>query len=331
MPDSLENATLDEVLDHVGPGKLIRSDVFTWMLERIRDLEERVGDDGGRGRVVVPNLTGRSLSSALAIINSDALSLRLGPVLDIDGLSVNARSIENGSRIVLMQMPPADGRVASNSLVRLLVTEQAETPVPAPSIDDLVPNPVRVNEFLTIQGSDFPSTWRPDLGDAVTFNGTEGDVETGSSNTQALQVRVPEGISGVPEEGDDEVEVTLTVQVRSETAQSTVRVQPSVGQEPIQITGIRAADNTNPTTGEAIVIVGTGFSDTLDENIVTFDPADNDLQRAAEARVSDGIQVLCPSAADLGFSGTFGRTDILVTVNGVPSNTLQNEAIVVGA
>lgn len=324
MPDFSDPTTYDDVLDHVGPGKLIRSGVLVWILERLRDLESRVGE-GMTGRVSVPNLTGRTLASAASILNRSSVQLRLSTVLDVRGASVNAGTPANAERIVLMQMPGADDRVPSDALVRLVVTAPSETPRPAPTISGFDPEPVRVNEVLTIRGRNFPTAWTPQLNDRVTFDDVEGTVMASDSNTQALAVRVPEGIPGVPDEGDTETSVMVTVTVRGQAVSDEVDVQPSSGRGVPTISSIRNESGGEINPGSTILIEGDNFADAAGDNTIIYN---NDITRTASEVVDGGIETVVPSAEDLGLRGSGGFVQVNVEVAGVRSEGFTIEILI---
>lgn len=322
MPDSLDAATFEDVIDSVGPGKLIRSDVLLWMLDRLRDLEDRVGE-GTAGRVQVPILTGRTLSDAAAILSQPSVQLRLGPVLDVQGVSVNPDAAANAGRIVLMQTPGPVDRAPRNALVRLVVTAPDEEDRPPPSITGFE-EPVRVNEVLTITGQNFPVTWSPQQGDRVTFDGVEGTVV--GNGTQFIDVRVPTGIPGVPDSGDAITPVTLVVTVRGETATDEVDVQPATQAVP-SIDTIQSVDGGAINPESTIEVRGDNFAAAADENTVIFD-RDAQIHRTASGVTDDGIQAEVPSAEDLGLRGSGGFVQVAVEVGGVRSSWFSIEVLI---
>ncbi len=311
MSESLENASIDKILEHVGEGKLIRSDVFKWMIERIRELEGRVGSGN---RVDVPNFIGRTLRDARIILDESSVQLRLGPVLDVEGQSVDPEEEADEGRIVLMQTPDPGGQTTANRLIRLLVATAEDEPLPNPEIEGFDPEPVRVREDVTIHGENFSSPWESERGDRVTFEGVEGTVKVEQSHEGALVVRVPEDIPGVPDRGEEVTEINVTVTARGNSDSDTLEVQPPSGQEIPQIDDVVAADEGNIRVGGAIEIRGSGFAEAPSDNAVLY----GTVERSATDVTSQGIVAPVPGASELGLSGS--RTiNVKVKVENVES------------
>lgn len=314
MPDSLENASPDTVLDRIGPGKLIRSDVLEWIVERIRDLRDQVGTGE---TVEVPVFMGRTLEDARLILQEGSVSLRLGPVLDVAGNSVDPRDGANRGRIVLMQTPGPNEKTIPDRQVRLLVAAADEESMPAPVIESFGSEPVRVNEEVIIRGKHFPSLWESSRGDSVTFDGVEGTVQVAQSSEQVLVVRVPENIPGVPSSGEETTDVPITITTPGGTASGTLTVQPSSGQATPKINEIVSVDDGEIRVGGNIEIRGTGFSDTPAENKVIY----GTIERDATQRTSQGIIAPVPSAQDLGISGDGQTISVKVRAAGIESES----------
>lgn len=321
MPDSLENASVDEVLQHIGPGKLIRSDVLAWVVEHIRDLEDRVGD-GPAGQVTVPNLIGRTLGNAIDTLGQSSLALRLGRVLDTSGALVNTSDARQRPRVLLAQFPPPNDRVAPNSVVEFLAAPLDETETTAPAISGITPSRARINELVTITGQNFPSSWPSNTNNAVTFDGAEGEVQAGSSTPTAITVRVPEDIPDAPaEEGEVKEDVTVAVTVDGQTAETTMTVLPAPTDPVPQITDAPAIADVE----ETITIEGENFSGTPSDNTVFFGAQ----PQSVETATSTSLEVVVPQLSGLGTTpGDFLSVSVSVQVGDLTSNEVPMRVVV---
>jgi len=320
MPESLKDASAERVLKQIGPGKRIRSDVLKWVVERVRDLGDQI--ETGK-RVQVPTFIGRTLEDARTILGEDTIRLRLGPVLDIEGKSVDPEEASNTGRIVLMQTPGPDERTIANRQVRLLVAAADDESTPAPVIESFSAETVRVREEVIVRGKNFPSPWDSSRGDSITFNGVEGTVQLNESHSQALVVRIPEGIPGVPDSGEATTDVTVEITTSGGKARDTLQVQPPSGQEIPEIDEIVSADDGNIRVGGKVEIRGSGFSGTPPENTVLY----GSVEREATDRTSQGITAPVPSAGELGISGDGREISVNVRVAGV--ETEESEPVFV--
>lgn len=124
MPNPLEENTLEKdasyekALRTVAPGKLISTDLFKWIIERLRTLEERIR---GQGEVVVPRVFGQTLSQALKVLDESTVDLQVGLVLDASGRTIDIGNSEVLGRTVIGQMPDAGTRTTSGDDLDLVV------------------------------------------------------------------------------------------------------------------------------------------------------------------------------------------------------------------
>lgn len=312
MPDSLDNASVDDVLEQIGPGKLIRSEVFKWMIERIRELEEEVSKEPP-GQVSVPNLIGRTLGTAIDTLDQASVELRLGRVLSTSGVLINTDDPEQRSRVLLAQFPTPNERVASDSAVEFLAAPLDDSETNRPVIDkENFPSSARVGTLMTIPGSNFPSAWPSDTPNSVTFDGVEAEVQSGSSSPTAITVRIPESIPNAPT-GDEELEVTVEVNVEGQSDSTTMTVLPAPEEPLPQITSL--PDQAE--VGELITIAGENFSETASENTVYFgtDPQN------VEASSTTSLDVVVPEVSGLGSQpGSFKSVTVTVEVGEYQSN-----------
>lgn len=120
MPNAFEGASYDKALKNIAPGKLIRTDMFKWIIERLRTLDERVREDGGD--VVVPRVFGKTLGQALTILNQSSVNLQVGRVLDAEGRTYESPWSDVLRRTVINQVPQPGARTDEGQQVGLVLT-----------------------------------------------------------------------------------------------------------------------------------------------------------------------------------------------------------------
>jgi len=283
MPDSLENATLDEVLDHVGPGKLIRSDVFTWMLERIRDLEERV-EEGPSGRVDVPDFTGMRFGAALDALSQDSLPLNQSVAIDVAGAAVPSGVPENLQRIVVGHTPEAGRRVAAGTFVRLLIAATVSSNggngdggVPAPVIVSFDPTEQHIGDVVTINGQNLRGT-----SVSVTMDDEEASIER--LTDIAIDARIPESLSAPPDGESRLVTVTVDVDGQSVSDEDSFSVLSPL---PDPRPEIDTVDPNLASEGEEVTVTGENFSDDVSAVRVVFTLSGADIEATVTSAQTD--------------------------------------------
>lgn len=288
MPDSLENATVDEVLNHVGPGKLIRSDVFTWMLERIRDLEERV-EEGPSGRVDVPDFTGMRFGAALDALSQDTFPLTPSVAIDVTGAVVPSGSPENLQRLVVAHSPEAGRRVSDGTSVRLLIAAPASSDggngdgeAPAPVIDSFSPEEQHIGDVVTIDGQNLGGT-------SVSVTMDDQDAAVERAVDLAIEAQVPETLPAPPDGESRTVSVTVTVDGQSVTDDGSFSVLPP---QPNPRPTIEGVDPNLASEDDEVTVTGENFSDDVSAVRVVFTLSGADIEASVVSAETN------PSAPD---------------------------------
>ena len=311
MPDSLEleKSSADEILRHIGPGKVIRSEVFEWVVKRIRELKNQVGQE--TGRISVPNLIGQTLGTAIDTLGQFS-ELRLGRVLDTSGALVDSSDAKQRSRVLLAQFPPPNDQASPDTVVEFLAAPLDESEAAGPVIDeDGLADSVAIDTLLKIPGSNFPSAWPDDTSNSVTFDGVEGTVQPASSSPSEITVRVPKDIPNAPT-GTEDKEVTVKVTVEGQSDSTTITVKPPPSDPAPRIDSLPQQAE----VGETITISGSNFSGTASDNTVIF----GGTTTIPETAQTDSLEVEVPSVSGLGPPGSFKEVTVKVDVDARKSN-----------
>lgn len=307
------------------PGQIISSELFNAMLAEIQSLQTALGQVGSApGTVPVPDVFGRTLSEARAIIAQPARQVTMGSVLDVTGATIDPLAQPNRLLVVLNQSPIAGTRVLPGSSVNLVVSGAAGGgPVvrPPPIITQLLTaagtpaTSFRVGEGMTISGANFDPA---SSNNAVSFDGVSVTPQPNAQDpTRRLFVIVPTGIPGVPTSTGgvprDGVPITVTTSGAASATITTTIAGPATTPPP-QITGITpnpAALNTN------VTISGQRFSATANQNIIAF--AGITATNIVSASTTQLILQIPAGIPGLNQSGSNRLVDVTVTVNGTPA------------
>ena len=274
----------------VQPGDLISAERWNLLLAQVTDLANQVQQLSGgvvTGTVTVPNLFGRTLAEASAIITQPALQLALGVVLDASGKVVNPQQQGMGQLLVLNQVPSAGTKTNPGASVQLVVAAvQGGEPQPVllPRINLIVPATVAVGAQLEIRGENFESLASRN---GVSFDGRAA-VPTDLSTTTSLFVIVPTGIPGAPSApgGPTKPNVEVIVTTSRGQARGTCNVSAPLSNQPT-ITGITNSGNpASPVrVGQNATIVGTNFGNVIGNIRVRFDgqPGDGAIPSSGTA------------------------------------------------
>jgi hypothetical protein len=289
------------------PSPVQRGDLITaeWMnqwrdkLIEIDGLVQQLSGSVGSGTVTVPNVFGRTLSAARAILTQPAQQLALGSVIDAFGVLVNPSQAGAGALVVLSQVPVAGARTFPGAAVNLVVAAQpgsSSQPAVPPQINQIVPGSQTVGGPIQIRGSGFQGS-----ASGVTLDNIPAQVLATSTIT-TLFLTVPPGIPGAPtapgQAGKPGVVVTVT-NPDATFATSTMTVTAPLA-NPLTLGTITP----NPASGlVAVTIPGAGFSTTAAQNQVRF----------------DGVLAAVPSSAT--------ATQLVVTVpSGIPGLVVPGDS-----
>jgi hypothetical protein len=139
--------------DHVYSGDLITAELMTSILQRLGQLEEKIGDLRTDETVLVHNMTRRPLSEALVILRKQGL--RLGDVMDISGMLLDASNENSKTRIVISHSPSPGSRVAPGTEVDIYLAVLEKGEKLPPKIDSIEPTPADPGSIVTITGANF--------------------------------------------------------------------------------------------------------------------------------------------------------------------------------
>lgn len=121
MPNTLnEDDSYQKARNKVAPGKLISTDLFQWIIARLRTLDEKIREGGGE--VSVPRVFGQTLRQAVQILEQSSVDLQVGDVLDASGKTIDPTNSDVLTRIVIGQMPGAGTRTTSGDGVDLVLS-----------------------------------------------------------------------------------------------------------------------------------------------------------------------------------------------------------------
>jgi hypothetical protein len=311
-------------LKKVEPGDLIEAELMNLIINHLKDLSAAVSGLGwAAGSVTVPNLFGRTLSSAQLLISEPQVKLKLGNTVDAFGAALNPGLSTTKQKIVIGQVPTAGARVAVNSTIDVLLSAQPEagtgpTPTQESKITGFNPAKTPIGEKVTIFGVNF------DVDPAknkVTFADTPATAPEKGGTTELL-VRIPSIPN--PPSGSNEKKVSVIVETPAGKATGeTILLPPLEGPAP-ELTSIKGADPDVLVVGEIATIVGKNFSTKLQENSVTFGTTTTGLETAGNSNTT--LKVKVPELPGLA-SGQFRFVDIFVTVAGRQSNLIKNREV----
>ena len=247
----------------VQPGDLITAEKWNALVARVKGMSTA-------RPITVPDLFGRALADARAVVQLPGSQLNLSQVIDAFGLNIDANDVANAQRRVLSQVPSGGAQVPAQTGVSLVVAAVATGAQPgaAPVIDAITPSTQQASGFVIITGKNFDT---PAQTNTVLFDGVSSTPDDGTPI--ALRVRVPLGIPDVPASGGSKENVQVVVQNRlkqpSQPQPMTVQSPPAVLPPTIKT----IAPQTGPmgVLGQPIVITGTDFGTDLAAIRVFFD------------------------------------------------------------
>jgi len=314
-------------LRKVERGGLIEADLMNLIIDKLVILSDTVSSLGGStGNVTVPNLFGRTLSSAQSLITEPQIKLRLGNTIDAFGAALNPNLPETRTKIVIGQVPASGVRVPVNSSVDLLLSAQPSTngngttTSTVPKITGFNPTKTPVGEKVTIFGENF----EVDLAkNKVFFDDTPTAAPPEKGGTTELLVRVP-SISSPPAAGTEK-KVNVRVELpEGKVATGETTLLPALGGEPPELISIRGSDPDVLTVGEIATITGKNFSEKLQENTVIFGTITAGVETSGNSTTT--LRVRVPDLPGLP-PGGFRSVDIGVSVAGRQSNLIKNKEI----
>jgi hypothetical protein len=300
------------ITETVNPGDVISSALMKKIIDLLNAHETSLG--GGGGGIVVPNLFGQTLNDARLALQLQQLTL--GTVVDTGGAVINPLAVSSQQRMVLNQVPVSGSQTVTGGSVNLVVAGQSSgSPAPAPAapvINLLLPSSVRAGNTLEIRGSGFAG-----VTSVVTFGGINGVVQATSNQTRIF-VLVPTGIPGAPALPGDPATPGIALRVTNPDSQfvnSTVTLLPP-------LTSPLAISNIAPDPGQmgsSVVITGTGFLTTLNQNVVSF----GTLTATPTLATPTQLTVTIPNGIP-GLSGPGDSTSVNVTVTRTTDGEVSN-------
>lgn len=307
----------------VQPGDLITSEFMNAILSELVSLRSALDQLGTpSGSVAVPDLFGRTLSEARAILLQPARQLALGNVIDAAGTLIDPLAQANRLLRVLAQVPIAGAYVQPATAVNLVVSAAAGGTTPEtkpPTITDLrtpagtVATRFRVDEGMVITGANFDAT---PANNAVSFGGI-GVTPLANANdpTRRLVLVVPRGIPGAPTAPGqaDLPGVQIVVTTPGGQAATTCTIAAPSEIPPPRIDDIQPAF---AGLGETVTITGSGFSATAAQNAVSFGGTSGTVLSGGTTSLSVRVPRSMPG---LNQQGDNQLVDVTVTVNGVPA------------
>lgn len=316
-------------LKKVQPGGIIESDQMNQIVDAIQGLEAAVSGLGwSTGTVTVPSMFGKTLNSAMAIINQPQTKLKLGNTLDAYGAALDPNLSDTRQRIVIGQSPPPDARVNPNTFLNLLLSAKPSTGGGSgggtlPTIGSFNPLKTSIGEKVKIFGTNFD----PDpLKNKVSFADVEAEKPEQASQTQLL-VRVPKNIPNPPT-GNAEKKVSVTVKCPNGIATGETTLLAALPGDPPTISTIVGGDpeSSELLVGEIVTITGTNFSESLQENKITFGTKETGPETSENPQTTL-LRVRVPEPDNIQGGGIPVFLDISVTVKGRQSN-LINKGII---
>lgn len=323
MADDFTNLKLQP--GDLKPGDLITSELMNWLLKRITDLEASVGGVVG-GPITVPNLFGRKLGDAQALLGQPGVQLLLGTILDTVGLTVLTTTQNLATRIVLGQSPPPGARVPANSGVALVVAANpgaggSPGNIP-PSITGFNQTTQNAGEFIRVLGANFTSL---NTANTVKFATITADPPTTESDTLSLVVRIPTTIPGLPAVGSNAtIPVSVTVTTVAGTSNAmTLTVGAPLPTPPPNITATDPAPDDGQRVGQVITITGTGFVAANQTTQVKFDNVKQTIPIGNNLSATKIVVTVPPGISGLGGTGNTRTVPITVLVGDRSSNEIK--------
>jgi beta-lactam-binding protein with PASTA domain len=269
-------------LNEVQPGDLITADLLNAIIRRLQGVSAGPG-----GTVDVPNLFGRTLSSAVILLQTPGSNLLVGVILDASG-NVVASVDPNvqGSR-VLSQTPPAGIKVSPATAINLVIAAASTTQPPLkPIITSLDKTTAQVNDILNIFGTGFDPNPINNQVKVGTIAATVNPVST----TTNLLITIPTGADAGAQP------TTLTVTVGSQQATTSITIQPASGPPLATITSINGSTS-NPTaiTGGTVTMVGNNFGTTVSAVAVFFGANESSPSATPTAVTNTTLSVVVPT------------------------------------
>lgn len=270
-------------LTDVKPGDLITAEMWNNLMTRLTTAEAKLTQLSvtmSLGNIIVPDLFGRKLSDAKAILADPSHQLILGIVLDALGNLINTNLSASGKLLVLNQLPAPGTRTTLGSSVSLVVAASGvtsavtETVQPKPPIvKSVTPSPAPVGTQVTVLGANFVDP--PDQ-NVVTIGGKATTKPTNQSSTTMLFVKVPTDISGAPVKPTDAVLKDVKVVVKNDngTGEGKCDVGPPPAKPKAEITSIIPEGGTVGdvgVVGKSVIIKGTNLGAQPGDNEVSFD------------------------------------------------------------
>lgn len=309
-------------LTEVEPGDLITSALWNSLHGKIIDLETKVNQLAGNigtGTITVPEVFGRTLKQAKAILSVPALQLSIGFVIDAFGQPVDISLPASDTLIVIGQMPATGVKVGAGSSVSLAVSAQGSggAQPKLPKITGATPSPVAAGTEITIGGENFSSTPGENT---ISFDGVTATVNSSTPTTIKAVVpkTMPNGPNKVGDPTNNNVKIVLVVNGNETEGKCSVSAPISDAPSP-KIDTITP----NPAVFTAdMTIVGSGFTTNAQDHRVTFGgkPVDGVVPKAATLTT---LTVTLPESLKSEFP-TFPQMklmDVVVTTKGVKSNT----------
>ncbi|HEV7505504.1 MAG TPA: IPT/TIG domain-containing protein [Thermoanaerobaculia bacterium] len=302
-------ATITTITE-VTPGDLITAELMNQILQRLAALEGKIIVIP-TGNVTVPTVVGQKLFAARATIIAPSSQLNMGFVIDASGKSIDVASVDTRDLIVLNEVPPGGSKVPPGTAIDLVVaatgTGGTTQPHP-PKISTFAPLKVPIGQEVQIVGESFALSR---LQNSVTFNEVPAAPPSSASTTTSLVVIVPSGIPGAPANPGQELTVVVKVVTPDGTTTSNLTVLPPLAGGNPKINSI-----TPPflVTGQTATIIGEGFFQPFDRNIVKFStPTSPAVSVTPSAGSATQLTVLIPTnIVGLTAPGTVGSVNVVV-------------------
>jgi hypothetical protein len=300
-------------IPNVQPGEVIRASLINQLIDAVNG-----GISSPATGVAVPDLFGRTLDQARALLTQPTTNLALGTTLDPFGVVVDPNAAGSGSRFVLNQSPSATTRVPVGTPVNLVIAAVSPgSPQPTPivqrteTLTGTVTSTFRVGETLVIVGSGFNVATGLNT---VTFDGQPAaSIASDPANpTGRLRVVVPTGIPGGPVNPGDPAKPNVQLAVRN--SGSTPAIFPITVDAPsgVPMPSITGFTPPQQFVGSNVTVNGANFSNVLARNVVTLNGTAATVVTATPAQIVFTV----PNLPGLGLpSGSSLSVPITVTVN----------------
>ncbi|HEY6190256.1 MAG TPA: IPT/TIG domain-containing protein [Pyrinomonadaceae bacterium] len=319
-------------LVEVKPGDLITSEMWNDMVARLTQLTktlDEVSRSSLQGTMTVPDVFGRKLSDAKAILAMPENQLGMGFIVDASGKIIDPTLQSSAKLIVIGQAPGPGTKVNPGSSVGLAVsapiapTGTTTLATPGPKIKGFQPDPAPVGSEVTIGGEAFAADPKDNI---VFFDGVKADTPTKSTGNTLLVI-VPKGIKDAPVKPGDKtrVDVPVTVKVGDKTAEGFLDISA-----PISEKAAPKIDTITPTVGivstaqknSTITINGTGFATDPKANFVRFSAFPKDGVNPDTAKENQLVVVVPKELAQfMPEAGVPQSFDVTVTTDAGTSNT----------